>query len=134
MSEAIKFADFIKNASTLERHKFADALEAAAPNMSLADLKPLVQGLTEYLNAQSAKTDKKTKRLAKMAAAKADPKKASIITLASHEMRRLGKDLDAFAAADATVSDLDKAMASEQWQPERRIKLKQMLFACGVID
>jgi hypothetical protein len=128
------FADFIKGASTLERHKFADALEAAAPNMSLSELKPLVAALSEYVNAQSAKTDSKARRLAKIdASLRSDnPKDKINVKTALRGMQRLGLDLDTIAAS-ADVKAVEKAMTEQKWTDLERIQLKTVLANLGVI-
>jgi hypothetical protein len=128
-----KFADLIKNATSHDRIKLLDDIKAAAPSLPLHDLKALTAALTEVVNAESAKTDRKSQRLARIAAAQADPQMEPTINYCSGRLHSLGLDINSLAAS-ADVHALDKAMAEQKWNSEQRIGMKSALSRIGVLD
>ena len=114
MNELTKFASLIRNASTLERAKILDDIKASAPHLPLSDLKALTAALTEVVNAESAKTSAKARRIARVAAAQADPQMEPTINYCSGRLSSLGLDINSLAAS-ADVHALDKAMAEHKW-------------------
>jgi hypothetical protein len=133
MTQATKFADLIRNATTHEREKLADAIQAAAEHLSPADLKPLIAGLTEIVKADAEKNSAKSKRIAKMNAAQANVLMEPTIKFAAGRLRSLGLDLNVIAAS-ADVNAVDKAMSEKKWTGEQRIGLKSALAHIGAIE
>jgi hypothetical protein len=134
MTELTRFADFVKNASTLERHKLASAIEAAASHMPYEDLKPLVEGLQQFMNAQAEQKGKKAARLAKVQAAQSDPAMQPLIKLVYASLSRLGIDINAAADNPNTLYDVDQKMKAQKWDSVRRFDLKSKMAAIGLID
>jgi hypothetical protein len=136
MSELTKFANLIRNASTLkatERAELASAIQAAAPSLGIGDLKILTKVLTELVQADAAKNSAKAKRLARISAAQSDPQMVPTINYCSARLRSLGLDIDSLAAS-ADVHALDKAMTEANWKPDQRIGMKSALSRIGVLD
>jgi hypothetical protein len=131
--KADKLAEFIRSMSAGERVSLADSIEAAAANMPARELKELVATLNQVVAANAEANSAKSKRLARMSAAKADPLMQPAITLAAAELRRLGEDINAFAET-GNVAKLDAAMKAAQWDSGRRIKMKTMAYQLGLID
>ena len=92
-----------------------------------------VDGLQQYLKAEFAQTNKKAQRIARMNAAQTDPQMKPTILLAAAEFRRLGEDIDTFAAS-GNVAKLYQAMTAARWNSGRRIKLKTACYQIGLID
>ena len=128
-----KFSDLIKNASTSERIKLLDDIKAAAPSLPLHDLKALSAALSEVVKAEDAKTSAKARRIARVAAAQADPQMEPTINYCSGRLSSLGLDINSLAAS-ADVHALDKAMAEHKWNSEQRIGMKSALSRIGVLD
>jgi hypothetical protein len=59
MTRATKFADFIKNATTLDRTRLADAIEAAAEIMTPNERKALLESLSEVVKSRCRRTARK---------------------------------------------------------------------------
>jgi hypothetical protein len=133
------FADFIKGASTLERAKLADSIEAAAATLPAADLKVLIQALSAEVQAQEAKTGKEAQRkqrLAKaMSASATDMSAQNTLKNIREELRRIGlpNDLNAAAATGYQLGEVDKALKASGWSPERRMNLKNKLDHVGLL-
>lgn len=68
-----------------------------------------------------------------MNAAKRNPKFDAIIIRATAEMRRIGLDLDEFAANPDTRK-LNDAMKASSWNSEQRMRLKENLYLIGALD
>lgn len=136
MSQLSKFSELIRNATTHERVKILNDIKAAAPSLPLADLQALSAALSEEVRAQQAKDSAKTKRIARMAAAKADPKMAGIIVRATAELKRLDLDIDT-DFGDNSVHNLKKlndAMKAAAWDEKKRLTLKAAAYQLGLID
>jgi hypothetical protein len=131
--KADKLAELIRAMSASERVSLAGSIEAAAANMPARELKELVAALNQVVAADAEKNSAKSKRLARMSAAKSDPLMQPAIVLAAAELRRLGENIDDFSV-EGNVAKLDKLMAAEKWDGTRRIRLKTALYQIGSIS
>jgi hypothetical protein len=62
-TENTKFADLLKNVSTIDKAKLLDQISASASSLPAADLKVLIQALSAEVRALESKTSKKAARL-----------------------------------------------------------------------
>jgi hypothetical protein len=141
MSELTKFANLIKNASTLkasERTELAAAIQAAAPSLGIGDLKILNKALSDLVAADAAKNTKKAQRLQRLQAATQSEDMAveSSINHVRGELRRLGfgADINAHAANGIDALEIHKRAKAEGWQPQRIINLKIQAERIGLME
>lgn len=114
-------------------NKTLDSIKASAPSLPLHDLKVLSAALAAELKAREAQNSAKAQRIARVAAAQADPQMVPTITYCSARLRSLGLDIDSLAAS-ADLHALDKAMTEANWKPDQRIGMKSALSRIGVLD
>ena len=91
-TENTKFADLLKNVSTIDKAKLLDQISASASSLPAADLKVLIQALSAEVRAQESKTSKKAARLAKLSAAMEATDNGTLnnVAVVRGELRRLG--------------------------------------------
>jgi hypothetical protein len=135
------FADFIKGATTLERAKLADSIEAAAATLPTADLKALIQAFSAEVANQEAKTGKEAQRMQRLAkamkASATDASCANLIKNVKDELRRIGLPSDINAAAEKggyQLQEIDAALKQSGWNAERRMNLKNRLDFVGLLS
>jgi hypothetical protein len=141
MTKPVLFADIIKGATTFEKEKVLDAIQAAAPTLPAADLKVLIQALSNEVRAQEAKTSKNTARMQRLSAAmqasaSGDGKAMNSVLKAQRGLRDLGlsDDLDANAKKGYSISAIDTAMRAAAWKQEQRIEFKSRLDSLGLLS
>jgi hypothetical protein len=90
-TENTKFADLLKNVSTIDKAKLLDQISASASSLPAADLKVLIQALSAEVRAQESKTSKKAARLAKLSAAMEATDNGTLnnVAVVRGELRRL---------------------------------------------
>jgi hypothetical protein len=112
----------------------------AAKDLSVNDLKTLVQALSTEIRAKESAHSKHSARLERLAAAndavsRNDGRAMNWILRAQRSLRELGlsDDIDANAKAGYPIADVDKAMKAAKWDQEKRITTKSMLDQLGLL-
>jgi hypothetical protein len=140
MTELTKFSDHLKNMTTHDRHKLADAVQAAAATLPANELRVLIDALSAEMVKQEAATGKEAVRKAKLAkamkASATDQSAQHTLTNIRDELRRIGlsSDIDAAAAKGGfQLQEIDRALKATDWKPERKMNLKNKLDAVGLL-
>jgi hypothetical protein len=122
--------------TTDSKYPLANQILAAASDgtMTEAEVRHTVVELTKLLDLKASSNNAKAKRVAKMSAAKADPKYKPVIDRLDGDLRRIGLDgVNAFAES-GTLRQLDDALRASKLEDARRFQIKENAAALGLID
>jgi hypothetical protein len=105
----------------------------AKTDMSIDEINHLITNLTEVRDVKASANSAKAKRLARMNAAKADPKMSDIIRRTNAELKRIGFD-DGADDDKVCISSLNAAMTATNMDSMQCMTLKDACHALGLID
>jgi hypothetical protein len=135
-TENTKFADLLKNVSTIDKAKLLDQISASASSLPAADLKVLIQALSAEVRALESKTSKKAARLAKLSAAMeaTDNGTFNNVAVVRGELRRLGLgDINAKVGEGYDVHEMDAKMKAAGWDTMRKMQMKSRMDSLGLL-
>jgi hypothetical protein len=122
-TENTKFADLLKNVSTIDKAKLLDQISASASSLPAADLKVLIQALSAEVRAQLSAAMEAT-----------DNGTFNNVAVVRGELRRLGLgDINAKVGEGYDVHEMDAKMKAAGWDTMRKMQMKSRMDSLGLL-